>query len=619
MDWIRRTIRKNSSDLSLYFGVVLVAVTLLIYQPAWRGKPIMDDITHLVRPEDRSLEGLARLWFHPSTNQQYHPLVDTVFWIEDNLWSDSMLGYHVVNILLHASSAILLLKILQKLEIRGAWLATAIFAIHPVQVESVAHLVQLKNTLSGIFFFSAALVYLKFDETRDRRFYWVVLGLLLVGSLAKTVVALFPVAILIGLWWKRGRLECKRDVQPLLLFIVIGIAAGICTAWMELEFSSAKGEDFEFSMVDRCLIAGRAFCFYLGRILWPTNFVIMYPHWKVDAQQWSQYFFPAFAVALITLAWVLRRRWRSLWAGILFFTVMLFPMLGFFNMRIFRFRFVADHFEYLPIIGIAVPVSAGIAAFIRRKHGWLRAGGFAFCFAILTLLSASTWKHSKLFRDAETYYRAVVEKNPDVAMSQLNLGIVLLNERRYEEAKLHLERALQLQPNSMARGSAYAGLGNLALAAGSLDQAVDYYTASLSVWPDFRVYNSIGGVFHREGKLRDAVASYEKAIELQPESPVALTNLAWILATAPDDQLRNGARAVELSLKADRISRGRDPLFLHTLAAAYAETGDFSKAIETAHRALNAANQRGMRPLADQLRTEVSLYEIGIPYRESRM
>src|ERR1700736_5671200 len=223
MDWIRRTIRKNSSDLSLYFGVVLVAVTLLIYQPAWHGKPITDDITHLTTPEDRSPEGLARLWFHPSTNQQYHPLVDTVFWIEDNLWGDSMLGHHVVNILLHAASAMLLFKILQMLEIPGAWLATAIFAVHPVQVESVAHLVQLKNTLSGVFFFSAALVYLKFDERRDRRLYWVVLGLVLVGLLAKTSVALFPVAILIGLWWKRGRLEWKRDMLPLLPFVVIGI------------------------------------------------------------------------------------------------------------------------------------------------------------------------------------------------------------------------------------------------------------------------------------------------------------------------------------------------------------------------------------------------------------
>lgn len=616
---IRKTTREIFTDPKLYLGIGLILVTLVAYQPAWNGKPITDDITHLTIPEDRSLGGLARLWFHPSTNQQYHPLVDTVFWIEDNVWGDWMLGHHVVNILLHAASALLLLRVLQKLAVPGAWLATAIFAIHPVQVESVAHLVQLKNTLSGLFFFSAVLVYLKFDETRDRRSYWVVLGLVLVGLLAKTSVALFPVAILIGLWWKRGRLEWKRDVLPLLPFVVIGIAAGICTAWMEREFSSAKGEDFEFSVVDRCLLAGRTFWFYLGKILWPTNFVIMYPRWKIDAQQWWQYAFPASAVALMTLAWLLRRRWRWLWASMLFFLVMILPFIGFFNVHIFRFRFVADHFAYLAIIGIAAPISAGIATFVRRKHGWQRAVGFAFCFAILALLSGSTWTHSHLFHDAEGYYRTVVEKNPDAALAQLNLGIVLLNQRRYDEAKLHLERALQLQLPDPARGSAYAGLGTLALAGGSFDEAIDYYTASLSVWPDFRIYNSIGGVFHREGKLRDAVASYEKAIEMQPESPVALTNLAWILATAPDDQLRNGARAVELSLKADRISRGKDPLFLHTLAAAYAEAGHFEKAIETAHRALDAADQRGMRPLVDQLRAEIGLYELGIPYREQAM
>src|ERR1700682_2884050 len=318
-----------SLNRNYFFSLILVVVTLLAYQPAWNGKPIMDDARHLIAPEQRSLEGFGALWTKPNTTQQYHPLVDTLFWIEDKFWGNSMLGYHVVNILLHVASALLLLRILQRLEVSGAWLAAAIFALHPVQVESVAFLVELKNTLSALFFFSAMLVYLRFDENRDRKFYLLFSLLFVVGLFAKTVLALLPAAILIALWWKRGRLEWKRDVLPLIPFAVLGIAAGIATGWMEREFSQAKGEGFEFPMLERFLIAGRAFWFYLGKIFWPSNLMLMYPRWNISPTVWWQYLFPILAVAFFAFGWVLRRRWRWLFAGLLFFTAMALPFLGF--------------------------------------------------------------------------------------------------------------------------------------------------------------------------------------------------------------------------------------------------------------------------------------------------
>jgi tetratricopeptide (TPR) repeat protein len=616
---VKEKVSKDSAKLNVFFGVVLVAITLLAYQPAWNGKPIMDDVTHLTKPDDRSLDGLVRLWFHPSTNQQYHPLVDTVFWVEDKLWGESMLGYHIVSILLHGISAILLATILQRLRVPGAWLAAAIFAIHPVQVESVAFLVELKNTLSSAFFFGALLAYLNFDETRDARFYWLMSILFLVGILAKSTLALLPVVLLIVFWWKRGRLEWQRDVRPLIPFVVLGIAAGICTAWMEREFSSAKGEEFEFSMIERVLIAGRAFWFYLGKIFWPTNLVLIYRRWNINPAVWWQCVFPVAAALFLIAAWLWRRRWRWLWAGVFFFTVMLLPVLGFFNVRFFRFQFVADHFQYLPIIGIVTPISAGVATLLTQLRGWRRTAGYTFCFALLVVLTALTWQHSHMFRDSEACYRTVIQKNPEAWPAQLNLGIVLSNQGRNDEAKPYLENVLHLNPDRMALGAVYANLGNIALAKASLDEAIDYYKKSLEVWPDFRPYNSMGGVLHRQGKLREAMANYEKALEMQPNSPVAQTNLAWIFATAPDDKLRNGSRALELSLKADAFSGGKDPFFLHTLAAAYAEKGNFSQAVATAHRALDTANHRGLRPLAEQLRAEIQLYELGIAYRETAL
>lgn len=619
MSRLSKYLGKKSSKLDLYFGVALIAVTLLAYQPAWNGKPIMDDNTHLTTPADRSLNGLGRLWFHPRTYQQYHPLVDTVFWLEDKFWGESMFGYHIVNILLHATSAILLLRILQRLAAPGAWLAAAIFALHPVQVESVAFLVELKNTLSGVLLFAATLAYLRFDEKGDRKSYTLVWLLVAIGLFAKTVTAYLPVCVLIALWWKRGRLEYKRDVHPLIPFFVVGILAAVGTGWMEREFSGAKGEGFEFSMIDRVLIAGRAFWFYLSKIFWPTNLVLMYRRWTIDPTVWWQSLFPIAAALALSAAWMLRHRWRWLWAGLFFFTLMLLPVLGFFNVSFFRFQFVADHFQYLPVIGIITPLAAGVTMLLNQVHGWVRIAGHAFCLALLATLAALTWQHSWMFRDAETCYRTVIQENPEAWPGQLNLGLVLSKQGRDDEARPYLEKALQLHPDRWATGAAYLNLGNIYLNKGGLDRALACFNKSLEARRDFRPYNSIGALLHRQGKLDKAIANYEKALELMPQSPATLANLAWLLATAPAGSLRNGPRSLEFALRADSISGGKDPLFLHTLAAAYAETGNFSQAIATAHRALDAANQRGMRPLADQVRAEIVLYELGLPYRETSM
>src|SRR5262249_6872285 len=154
--------------------------------------------------------------------RQYHPLLDTVFWIGDKLWDQSMLGYHLLSILFHAISALLVLSILRRLKIPGAWLAAAIFALHPVHVESVAWMVEMKNTLSGLFFFAPVLTYLRFEKTESVRAYVAVLFFFAGGMLVKTIVATFPAVMLLIFWWKRQKLDWKRDVQPLIPFLVLG-------------------------------------------------------------------------------------------------------------------------------------------------------------------------------------------------------------------------------------------------------------------------------------------------------------------------------------------------------------------------------------------------------------
>src|SRR6516225_8804124 len=199
-------------------GLALVVITVLAYMPAWNGLPIWDDDGHLTKPALRSLAGLARIWIEPGAAQQYYPLVHSVFWVEYHLWGYSTFGYHLVNILLHALSALLLVRILRELEVPGAWLAGALFALHPVQVESVAWMSELKNTLSGFFYLSAAMIYFRFTRRRTWQPYALALGLFILGLASKSAMGTLPAAVLVVLWWKRGKRSIKEDILPLAPF-----------------------------------------------------------------------------------------------------------------------------------------------------------------------------------------------------------------------------------------------------------------------------------------------------------------------------------------------------------------------------------------------------------------
>jgi hypothetical protein len=339
-------------------SLLLVIVTLLAYLPVWNGTPLWDDDAHLTKPELRSLQGLGRIWTQPGATQQYYPLVHTLFWVEHQLWDGWPVGYHLLSILLHCASALLLVRIMRQLQIPGAWLAAAIFALHPVQAESVAWISELKNTLSGMFYFGSVLAYLKFDRTRTRGSYAGALALFLFGLMSKTVIATLPLAILIIFWWKRGKLSWKRDVWPLIPFFLLGTAAGVFTAWIERSLVGAQGADFNYTIIERFLIAGRVIWFYLGKLIWPLDLIFVYPQWSISQTVWWQYLYPAAALLLLIVLIQLSPRCRPPLAGMLFFIVTLFPVLGFLNVYPFRYSLVADHFQYLASLGIITLVAA---------------------------------------------------------------------------------------------------------------------------------------------------------------------------------------------------------------------------------------------------------------------
>lgn len=633
--------------------LLLFVVTLLAYLPAWSGKPIWDDKEHFTNPALYSLDGFCRIWTQLGATRQYYPLVHSAFWIEYKLWGYLPVGYHLTNILLHAFSALLLLKILRQLALPGAMFAAAIFALHPVEVESVAWISELKNTLSGFFYLGAALTYLHFDQKRNQSLYCLALALFLLGLMSKTVIATLPAALLVVFWWKRGEYSWKRDVIPLIPFFGLGLTLGLLSAWVERKFIGAEGSEFTFTFVERLLIAGRAFWFYLGKFLWPVNLIFCYPRWIVSQTLWWQYLYPAAALLLLASLWFLKR--RGLLAGLLFFLVTLFPALGFLNVYPFRFSFVADHFQYLASIGPISLVVVGIAktlAPFEKKRPYLMPVVSSVLLIVLFIL---TWRQCGMYIDNVTLWRATVAKNPDSWMPHDNLGVALLQNGKLEEAISEHYKALILNPNS---AETYNNLANALLQNNQIERAIASYEKSIGInpsnqsthynlgnlllyhttqfdsailhleqclkiektlgaWPEnIYAHYDLGVAFYKVGHFEQSVSHYQKALEIQPVFIEASTNLSWILATSPITTVRNGTKALELAIQSDRLANGGDPKILRNLAAAYAELGRFSEAIKAAKHAYSISIMQADANLAELLLGDIDLYQSRKPLRD---
>ena len=508
------------------FGLLLLGVTLFAYHPVWNGKPLWDDEVHITKPELRSMDGLWRIWTHPGVTPQYYPLVHTVFWLAYHGWGGSPFGYHLLNILLHIFSALLLVKILRFLQVPGAWLAAGIFALHPVQVESVAWISELKNTLSGVFFLSTALVYLMFDRERKKRLYAVAMGLFILGLLSKTAIVPFPLAMLAVVWWKQGTLSLRRDVAPLIPFLLAGISLGLITLHIEHNLIGTAVWTYGFSYIDRCLIAGRAIWFYLSKLFWPINLIILYPQWSVNARVWWQYLFPGAVLLAGGVAWAVRGRWRGPAAVFFYFTAMLLPVIGFLNTSGFRFTFVADHFQYLAAIG-PIAMGAGlvyqILGSIKGSDRFLKPVVVGILLSALGLL---TWKQNGMYTDAETLYRTVIQKNPCCWMFHNNLGMILAKTGRTDEAVAHYRKAVEINPNY---ATAHNNLGNRLADIGQTDEAIVHYRRAVEINPNFdEAHYNLGVLLSKNGRTDEAMAHYQRALEITPNDISTLNNLAGV-------------------------------------------------------------------------------------------
>jgi len=542
-------IMKLSHKTVIFWAGLIFLATLVAYIPAMRGGYIWDDDHYITENTTlRTLDGLRRIWLEPKALPQYYPLVHTSFWVEYQLWQLHPFGYHLVNVLLHALNAILLLMVLRYLRVQGAWLAALIFALHPVQVESVAWITERKNVLSALFYLSSFFAYLRFydltadsdhtssnthpaaSEMRDHPwlFYALSLVLFLCALLSKTVTCSLPAAILLVLWWKRDRI-CWRDLPPLIPYFVVGAFLGLTTVWLEKYHVGAQGEEWALSLVDRFLVAGRALWFYAAKLVWPHELTFIYPRWQIDAGVWWQYLFPLTAVAVILILWLLRRQLgKGPLVAVLFFTGTLIPALGFFDVYPMRYSFVADHFQYLASIGLIALGAAGATIFFGKLGPSYRNLGYVACVGLLLAFGLGVWKQGSIYRDAEVLYRDTISKNPNAWMAHNNLGVLLQEDSSVAAAMIHYVRALRIKPDNPLT---HYNMAEVLFLQEKFDEAIAHNFEALRLKPDYpKPYNSLGLIYARQGKIDAAVAHFSQALRMKPDYANPHNNLGTLLA-----------------------------------------------------------------------------------------
>ncbi len=520
---------------ALLFGVALVA-----YLPVLRAGFVWDDDTFLTEnPLIKAADGLRRFWFTANATD-YWPMTSTTLWVEWRLWGMQAVGYHAANLLLHVAECLLLWRILALLRVPGAFLAALLFAVHPVNVESVAWIAERKNLVAMLFFLGSIFCFVKKEAAspaqtpglggRRRVWYWLSLASFVLAMLSKGSVAMLPLVLLGLVAWQR-KIEAKDLFQLLPFFLLAAVLAAV-----DVWFQEHGGTEVirHAGVLERLLGAGGVIWFYLFKALWPVKLIFVYPQWHVDAADW-RWWVPLLSAVAVTVL-LLRKAFAKsedgalrspLLAAWLYYCVMLVPVMGITDVYFMKYSLVADHYQHLALIGV-VAFAAGAWARWRFK------GSAAIAAAAVGALACLTWRQCLNYRDAETLYRATIASDPSSWMAHNNLGRILSGRPgKQDEAIAHFEAALRARPDLV---EVHNNLGAAWLKMpGRLNDAIGQLEEALRLNPDYAgAHNNLGFALARSpGRLEDAIAQYREALRLRPGYAEAHSNLANALAMIP--------------------------------------------------------------------------------------
>lgn len=506
--------RRRQRGADVLLGAAIFAATLVAYLPAMQAGYIWDDDSYVhANPVVTAPDGWWRVWV-PRQTPQYYPLVFLTFWNEAHLWGvEHPAGFHIVNVILHGISGVLVWVIVRRLGVPGAWLAGAVFAVHPVHVESVAWITERKNVLSGVFYLAAFLGYLRYADGKGRMHYVASLAFYVMALLSKTVTCTLPAAILIVMWF-RGRRIDRRLLWSLAPMVVLGAALGAITVWMERTHVGASGEEWHVTLAQKVILASRALWFYAAKVVFPYRLTFIYPRWVLDAGSAAQWLWVVATIGAFALAFVFRGRiGRGPLAALLFFAVTLGPALGFIQVYPMRYSFVADHFQYLASLGIIVLGTAVGALAFGRIPRPAQAGA---CGTLIAMLGVLTWLQSTAYADEETLWRETIARNPAAWIAHNNLGVLLDQRGDSEAAVRHYRETLRLKPDHV---EAMNNLGLLFAARGHHEQAIDWYRRALAIRADAHdVHVNLGMAILAIGRPDEALDVFDEVIRVQEAS-----------------------------------------------------------------------------------------------------
>ena len=508
-------------------AIAITAGCFAAYMPAIRqGGFIWDDDKYVT--QNRLLtapDGLYRIWFSTDAPSQYFPLVYTSFWVEYRIWGLNPAGYHTVNVVIHCLNALLLWSILRRLAVPGAWLASAIFALHPVHVESVAWVTERKNVLMLLFSLLSILCWVKFvfDNQTSRKAIFLYVCSLVFCALAlfsKATACTLPAALFLILWLKGLPINAKRWLQ-IVPYIAMAIGIGLLVMWWERHHQGTGFVNFGLSLAEKTLIAGRSLWFYLWKLVCPINLTFSYPRWNMGAADVWQYAWPVSFAAVITIAWLLRKRTgRGITTAIVFFPAMLLPMLGFFSLYTFVYTFVADHYQYMACIG-PIAIVAGIAATAYRRSSENAKFVIASATGVLLItLGVLTWRQCGIYKDSDTLWADTLEKNPDSWMAHGNTGLSLFKQGKFEEALIHYDKQLELATylkkiHPMAYSDIYYHKALIFSSKGNLEESAKQFKLSLGIDEKSAVVHYLlAEVLVKQGKIEEAIGHLRRGLEI---------------------------------------------------------------------------------------------------------
>jgi protein O-mannosyl-transferase len=566
----------------LIFALLLAATTIFMYRPAWHGGFLWDDDAYIINNELLTApDGWQRIWFSLDSPSQYFPLTYSTFRVEHALWGLNTTGYHWVNLLLHVANVLLVWAVLARLRVPGAWLAAAIFALHPVQVESVAWITERKNVLMGFFFLLTLLAWTSFIDERTRRrwvFYCLALVTYVLALSAKATACTLPAALLLILWLQKRPINVGRLIQ-IVPFLVLGIGMGLLVVWWERYHQGTSHALFPFlSPIERILVASRAVWFYLSKLIWPSNLTFIYPRWNISpAHLWDYIWLLAGIGVCVTIYFLRPYVGRSVEVAAAFFVATLSPVLGFIMLFTFRYTFVADHYQYLACIGPIALASAGIVSLAGRFQR-CRAAILSAALFLVASLGALTWRQAAMYGDIETLWRTTLVRNPECWMAHTNLGIVLLQKGQIDDGIAHYRSALQIQPNSW---DAEYNLGTALLGRGDVDEAILHCEKAVAMQPnDPDAQVSLGDALLGKKRIDDAISHYQQALAMRPDYFLAHYGLGRALLD------KGELNAAIQNCRDALLIRPDDPDCHTVLAVALDEKGETAEAIQHYEQAL---------------------------------